>query len=122
VTWVSSYRKGLRSKRRVRKYYEEQGWAVADVEDMSKYGETDKFGIADLIIICDGDVRLVQVKTNAPETQAVMEHVCERLGVKTVCATWYDYDGLRVQVYSPKTTKAVPDRDEFVESQEVPRP
>jgi len=118
---MSNYRKGLRNKRRVRKWYEENGWAVADVEDMSKYGSTDKFGIADLIVIDDGKVRLVQVKSNTPETQGVMQGVAERLGVVTVCATWYDRDGLRLQQYIPGDS-CVPFSDIKVDSKEVPSP
>jgi hypothetical protein len=111
----------LRSKRRVKKFYEEKGWAVADVEDMSKYGSTDKFGIADLIVIDDGRVRLVQVKSNQPETQSVMQGVADKLEVPTVCATWIDYDGLRLQQYVPSCSE-VPFSDIKVDSEEVPSP
>jgi len=118
---MSNYRKGVRNKRRVRKFYEEKGWAVADVEDMSKYGKTDKFGVADLIIIDDGTVRLVQVKSNTPETQGVMQRVADKLGVPTVCATWYDRDGLRLQEYVPSSSD-VPFSDIKKYSREVPSP
>jgi len=118
---MSNYRKGIRNKRRVRKWYEQQGWAVADVEDMSKYGSTDKFGIADLIIIDDGTVRLVQVKSNTPETQGVMQRVADRLGVVVVCATWFDYEGLRLQQYIPDLDES-PFSDINIDSSEVPRP
>jgi len=118
---MSNYRKGVRNKRRVRKFYESQGWCVADVEDMSKYGETDKFGIADLIIIDDGTVRLVQVKSNQPETQGVMQRVADKLGVPVVCATWIDYDGLRLQQYIPGSSD-VPFSDIKIDSSEVPSP
>jgi len=118
---MNGYRKGVRNKRRVRKYYEAQGWAVADVEDMSKYGSTDKFGIADLIVIDDGVVRLVQVKSNTPETQDVMQRVANKLLVSTVCATWVDYDGLRIQRYVPDELES-PFVDVKLDSREVPSP
>jgi hypothetical protein len=118
---VSNYRKGIRNKRRVRKYYEDLGWAVADVEDLSKYGETDKFGVADLIIIYEGAVRLVQVKSNTPETQATMQRVADKLWVTTCCATWYDHDGLRLQLYKPGADET-PWSDVKEDSQEVPSP
>jgi len=118
---MSNYRKGVRNKRRVRKFYEDKGWAVADVEDMSKYGSTDKFGIADLIVIDDGAVRLVQVKSNQAETQGVMQRVADKLVVPTVCATWIDYDGLRLQQYIPSSSE-VPFSDIKIDSQEVPSP
>lgn len=118
---MSSYRKGLRSKRRVKAYYDAQGYAVADVEDMSKYGTTDKFGIADLIVIDQGTVRLVQVKSNQPETQRVMQRVANKLLVSTVCATWYDYDGLRIQRYVSDELQS-PFVDVKIDSKEVPNP
>jgi len=118
---MNGYRKGLRNKRRVRKYYEAQGWAVADVEDMSKYGSTDKFGIADLIVIDEGTVRLVQVKSNQPETQETMQKVANKLLVSTVCATWVDYDGLRIQRYVPDELRS-PFVDVKLDSREVPKP
>jgi hypothetical protein len=118
---VNAVDKGRRNKRRVRKFYEDKGWAVADVEDMSKYGSTDKFGIADLIIIDDGTVRLVQVKSNTPETQDVMQRVADKLGVPVVCATWIDYDGLRLQQYIPSSS-SVPFSDIKIDSREVPSP
>ena len=111
----------MRNKRRVRKYYEAQAWCVADVEDMSKYGSTDKFGIADLIVIDEGVVRLVQVKSNTPETQSVMQKVANKLLVSTVCATWIDYDGLRLQEYVPSSSE-VPFSDIKKDSREVPSP
>jgi hypothetical protein len=101
---MSNYRKGIRNKRRVRKYYEAQGWCVADVEDMSKYGSTDKFGVADLIVIQAGEVRLVQVKSNTPETQGVMQGVADRL-----------------QQYIPHGLES-PFSDIKVDSSEVPNP
>ena len=118
---MSNYRKGVRNKRRVRKYYEAQAWCVADVEDMSKYGSTDKFGIADLIIIDEGVVRLVQVKSNTPETQETMQKVANKLLVPTVCATWIDYDGLRIQRYVPDELES-PFVDVKLDSREVPNP
>jgi hypothetical protein len=118
---VDAVQKGRRNKRRVRKFYEEKGWAVADVEDMSKYGSTDKFGVADLIIIDDGKVRLVQVKSNTPETQGVMQGVADKIGVPVVCATWYDRDGLRLQEFIPECLD-VPFSDIKIDSREVPSP
>jgi hypothetical protein len=88
---------------------------------MSKYGSTDKFGIADLIVIDDGRVRLVQVKSNQPETQSVMQGVADKLEVCTVCATWYDRDGLRLQQYVPHALES-PASDIKIDSEEVPKP
>jgi len=119
---MSKYRKGVRNKRRVRKFYEEKGWAVADVENVSRYEEeSDKFGIADLIIIDDGVVRLVQCTSNRPKTQQDMQDAANRLGVPVVCATWIDYDGLRLQEYVPSSSE-VPFSDIKKDSREVPSP
>jgi len=122
VTAVSNYRKGLRNKRRVRKYYEQEGWAVADVEDNRENSDvTDKFGVADLIAIDGGDVRLVQSTSTRPKTQGDMQRAADRLGVTVVCATWYDYDGLRLQKYIPDLDES-PFSDIKLDSSEVPSP
>jgi len=51
----------------------------------------------------------------------VMQGVAEKLGVVTVCATWYDRDGLRLQQYIPGDS-CVPFSDIKVDSEEVPSP
>jgi len=115
---MSSHRKGLRSKRKARAWLQHMGYHVADVENNSKYGSTDVFGIADLMALHDGDCVLVQVKTNQPETQAVMQRVANRLEVETMCVTWYDYEGLRLQAYRP-AEDCGPYLDERVPSRDV---
>jgi len=119
---MSNYRKGVRNKRRVRKFYEEKGKHVADVENVSRYEEdSDKFGVADLITIDDGVVRLVQCTSNTPKTQQDMQDAADMLGVPVVCATWIDYDGLRLQQYIPSSSD-VPFSDIKIDSSEVPSP
>jgi hypothetical protein len=95
------------------------GYDVADIENNSKYGSTDAFGIADVLALHDGDAVLVQVKTNQPETQAVMQRVADRLNVCTLCATWYDHKGLRLQHYVPHYEGGGPEMDEMIPSRDV---
>ena len=97
--------KGRRTKNKVKKWYRQKGWTVADVEKNSKYGGVDAFGIADIIIIKPGGrVGFVQCKTNRPETKKTMKKFADTYGdddgkVFFDCATWYDYKGLRIQRY-----------------------
>jgi hypothetical protein len=116
---MSRHRKGLRSKRKAKAWLRHMGYHVADIENNSKYGTTDAFGIADLLALHDGEPLLVQVKTNQPETQAVMQRVADCLIVCTMCATWYDREGLRLQHYVPGYEGEGPEMDEMIPSRDV---
>lgn len=65
---MSKRRKGKRNERDAQKLYQEAGYETFSPQE-SKYGETDIFGLFDILAIHPeegGPVRLVQVKSNQP--------------------------------------------------------
>lgn len=103
-----SKRKGARTKRKCKKFYEERGWDVGDVEKTSRYAkQKDLFDLFDLIAIKGQKVKFIQVKTNKPATQKpykewAKKHCCHN--IECVVATWYDYKNWRLQKYKKDGT------------------
>lgn len=96
-------KKGLKTKRKAKKFYEEIGWTVDDVEASYRYAKSkDLFGLFDLIAIKERSIVFIQVKTNRPATQKeykkwAKEHCCENIYCEVY--TWYDNNGPRIQHY-----------------------
>jgi hypothetical protein len=61
---MNTYLKGLRTLRKCRDELEKEGWLTAKVENSSKYGKKDLFGLFDAIAIRPNRTKLIQCKTN----------------------------------------------------------
>lgn len=100
---MSNRRKGARTKRKCKEFFEDRGWQVGDVEKSSKYAkQRDLFDLFDLVAIKGATVKFIQVKTNRPAKQKpyrewAKEHCCD--SIECVVATWYDYKDWRLQNY-----------------------
>ena len=78
---INAYAKGGRNQRRAKRYYESEGYEV-EIVRYSKWAKNkDYFGLWDLIVVGEHDIRFVQVKTNAKPNKEWMEKA-EKWGPK----------------------------------------
>lgn len=95
--------KGSRNEKKAKDLLESEGWLVERVKNCGKFQkQVDFFGLFDLIAIREGQVLLVQVKTNRKPTmkpfKKFVKRYCTNCGIQTIrvhVMVWYDYKGFK---------------------------
>lgn len=109
--------KGNRRERQAREIYEDSGYATQSFRG-TRYAESDGFGLFDFVVLGNGQIRFVQVKSNRPRGyQEWFEDVLDLAGPAEMYADYlvcYDNEGWRLIGTNPDLEPTT-----FVDEREV---
>lgn len=105
---VNPKAKGYRTVAKCRKFYEGDGWKIANVEKTSRFiQEKDLFGLFDLIGIRKNEVIFIQVKTNRKPKLTEYEEFAKKYcgdAIKCELYIWFDRKGPVVYKFTKTET------------------
>jgi len=94
---IHTRQKGYRTLQKAREHYQREGWLFEAVEKTGKYiANKDCFGLFDAILIQNGQVLFLQVKTNRKPKESDFVAFARQYGglaIKVEAYCWYDRKG-----------------------------